>query len=138
MNLVQRRRFVGCILALLAVWPIGQRYLVERYLVNPWELAGFAMYVQPNLPVDIRIRTPSGEIVDPGSLGPSVATAFQHYRDNVETLGTLASSDALSSALRDLRLAHTFVDIDVRRRVIESNGVMIWRAKSERIELSRP
>ena len=138
MNLVQRRRVVGCILALLAIWPLGQRYLVEQYLVNPWELAGFAMYVQPNSPVDVRIRAPSGEVVDPGSLGPAVATAFQHYRDKAETWGTLASTNALRTALRQRGLAHAFVDIEVRRRVIASNGAMIWRSKSERIELSLP
>ncbi len=36
------------VLAVLALWPAAQWYLVEQHDVNPWKFCGFAMYCTPH------------------------------------------------------------------------------------------
>ncbi len=124
-----------CALALLAVWPAGQRILVSEWNANPWELCGFAMYVQPDLPVEVYIRTPTGELVKPDQLGSTVAVAFKRYRQQARVLGLLSPSGELRAALRSAGLSYSYVDIEVTRRMLSSNGTLGRRMRAKRISL---
>lgn len=42
-----RRRLVGALLAVFAVWPLVHYELVARYELDPWKFAGWAMYLRP-------------------------------------------------------------------------------------------
>lgn len=135
MSFVTRRRIVFFTLVLLSCWPAVQRLLVSYWNVNPWELCGFAMYVQPNLPVDVQIRAPSGEFVDTEKLGPETQDAFRRYRERASTLGLLASSDELVSMLKRAGLSHAHVDIEVGRRVLTRAGTLATEVRTERVTL---
>jgi hypothetical protein len=135
LSLSPRRRLVLCVFALLACWPVVQRILVAHWNANPWELGGFAMYVQPNLSVDVFIRAPSGEAIEPERFGPEVMAALGHYRDHAEVLGLLASADDLAMALRRAGLSHAYVDIEVARPALTAEGMLITRSRYVRVNL---
>ena len=40
-----------------ALWPIGHAALVARYDVDPWKLAGWAMYTRPTPPLLVALFT---------------------------------------------------------------------------------
>ncbi|MBK9259067.1 MAG: hypothetical protein IPM54_04455 [Polyangiaceae bacterium] len=135
MSFAARRRIVFFTLVLLSCWPALQRLLVTYWNVNPWELCGFAMYVQPNLPVEVRIRAPSGEFVDTEKLEPETQDAFRRYRERASTLGLLASPDELVSMLKRAGLSHEHVDIEVGRPVLTSAGTVVTQVRTERVTL---
>ncbi|HRI68900.1 MAG TPA: hypothetical protein PK156_31940 [Polyangium sp.] len=127
MSLERRRIIVLFVLALVALWPVGHRVLVDRYLVNPWEMGGFAMYVQPNRPIDVKLRTPAGEFVEHQQFGEAVNAAFQTYCHDAQTLGLLANAELLIFELRRAGWAYEYVDVEVRRSMIASSGEMVVR-----------
>lgn len=127
MSFERRRIIVLLVLALVASWPVGHCVLVHRYLVNPWELGGFAMYVQPNRPIDVKLRNPAGEFVEHQQFGEAVNAAFQTYSHDAQTLGLLANAEALIMALRRAGWAHEYVEVEVRRLMIAPSGEMVVR-----------
>lgn len=135
MNFATRRKLVFSVLGLLACWPLVQRILVTHWNANPWELCGFAMYVQPDLAVDIRLHAPSGEVVDPAQFGPNVTDALRRYRERAATLGLLASNDELMLELRRAGLPYAFVDIEVGRWILTREGELTTKVRSERVNL---
>jgi hypothetical protein len=51
----RRRRIVGALIVLLLLWPLVQQQLVRVYRVDPWKLAGWAMYSVPSAWVRIQL-----------------------------------------------------------------------------------
>lgn len=133
MSLERRRRFVFLVLILVAGWPLAHRMLVDGFLVNPWELGGFAMYVQPDRSVEVRMHSPAGEFVEHERFGAEVSAAFKNYCDNAETLGFLANAEALSTALRRAGWSYEHVEIEIRRPMIAPDGTLVMRAARRRI-----
>jgi hypothetical protein len=120
------------LLAVLACWPLGHLVLVDRYLVNPWELCGFAMYVQPNTLVEVRLFLSSGEVLSPEMLDQTAADALAEYRNRAGILGLLASPDELAQALRRSGHAPEELQIELRRQMIDSRGQLTYRKRMRR------
>jgi hypothetical protein len=135
LSLAARRRLLRAGLALVAMWPAAQLVLVHRWNANPWELGGLAMYTQPDLPVEVRLRAPSGELLEPGRLGPEVDSALRQYRARAKALGLLSHAGGLASALRKAGVSHTHVDIEVSRTVLSADGRLVPRTRTERVKL---
>jgi hypothetical protein len=133
LNLRTRSRLFFGILALLACWPFGHNLLVNRFLINPWELGGFAMYVQPNLPIEVHLYFSSGKPISEDLLNRRILEALERYRENAQTLGLLASTDELARALRESGLAPEELGIELRRRMIASDGHLNWRTGKRRL-----
>jgi hypothetical protein len=135
LNLARRRQIMLCALALLAVWPAGQQVLIYKWNANPWELCGFAMYVQPDLPAEVYIRAPTGELVKPDQLGSTVAVAFKRYQQQARKIGLLSPNGDLRAVFRSAGLPYSYVDIEVTRRILFRNGTLGKRMRSMRISL---
>ena len=111
------RRFYVVVLTAVAVWPIAQWYLVEKYDANPWKLCGFAMYCTPHeFGMDV-IDTTRGRRVM--SLKEIEATNDQYglFFTKRRHLGKLYSpqpvADAIFAAsLKSIRLPSKFVSCD--------------------------
>ena len=131
MKLEHRRRLMLLALSLVACWPVGHYVLVDRYLVNPWELGGFAMYVQPNQPIEVKLRMPGGEFVECEQLG----AACHAYRQQAQTLGLLANAEMLIVALRRAGWAYDHVEIELRRSMLVPSGELVVRAARRRISM---
>lgn len=111
----------------MACWPLGHLVLVDRYLINPWELGGWAMYVQPNAPVEVNLHFSSGETVLHSNLeGPTLA-AFERYRDRAAVLGLLASPNELANALVRAGYDSDELELEIRRPVIAADGRLTYR-----------
>ncbi|MCH2376635.1 MAG: hypothetical protein MK538_20800 [Planctomycetes bacterium] len=86
-----KRRWVIILLVLLTFWPLAHRVLVAKFNVNPWKLAGWAMFCVPNPKTKVR---PYGISKD-GTKGPFTATPEDIYEINIYNhrrgiLGSLA------------------------------------------------
>ena len=56
-----KRRLVIAFLIGFALWPAVHRGLVAAYDVNPWKLAGWAMYARPHFPSRVALYLVEGE-----------------------------------------------------------------------------
>lgn len=117
----------------MACWPLAHLVLVDRYLINPWELGGWAMYVQPNAPIEVNVRLSSGEIVPINSSHGKASEAFERYRDRAAVLGLLASPNELANALARAGYNPDELDVELRRPMIAADGRWTHRIGKRRI-----
>jgi hypothetical protein len=88
-----KRTVIVALLALLALWPIAQRILVETHAVDPWELWGWGMYTRPRLDGDVRaFGVPGGRALERSEELKRFELARRH-------LGRLASPRAAAEEL---------------------------------------
>jgi len=115
-----RRRLVIAILVLAALWPLAHRVTVLRFDLNPWKLAGFAMYATPAPPVLVALLypVPGGfRSLDRHTLSPSLKRQLEIFEMERHALGTLRRPDDLGHAV--LR----------ERRELSSLIIMVQRMK---------
>lgn len=55
MSFSAKRRLVLTFLAGAVLWPMAHRILVATYEIDPWRLAGWAMYCTPKLRVEVAL-----------------------------------------------------------------------------------
>lgn len=55
-----RRGLAVFVVAGVTLWPGAHHLLVRRHGMNPWELAGWAMYCVPVFPVEVRLSVDEG------------------------------------------------------------------------------
>lgn len=97
-----QRRVALAILAFVAVWPLLHRGLVARFGINPWKLAGWAMYTTPVVPtIVVLLREEGGKltVLDERTLPAEAAEALQRYRDARTAWGTLVAPEPLARAV---------------------------------------
>jgi hypothetical protein len=128
-----RRRLFFVVLTVLACWPLAHLILARKYLINPWELCGFAMYVQPNLPIEVRLYQASGEIFPLERLDGAALEAFVRYRSRAEVLGLLASTDEIEGVLRQSGYAPEDLKVVLVRKMIAPDGQWTFRTAMRRI-----
>lgn len=127
MNLYLRRRLSFGVIALVAIWPLVHLMLVDRYLINPWELGGWAMYVQPNAPLEVNVRLSSGETVPRDRLERPALQAYDRYHQRAAVLGLLASPGELANAMAEAGYNPDELSVEMRRVVIEADGRWSYR-----------
>jgi hypothetical protein len=97
-----RRRVLRAVVLAVAVWPALHVVAVRLWLINPWELGGWAMYAAliPDRPITITVDRPGlGPITDPARLPVRTVPAFRAYQDQLRDLGLLADPRPLARAL---------------------------------------
>lgn len=97
-----KRRLALALLAALALWPLLHRGLVARYDLNPWKLAGFAMYTTPTPPVLVVVLHDAGgrlAPLDERGLPEATRRALDRFRSERHALGRLRRPDDLARAL---------------------------------------
>jgi hypothetical protein len=103
---VLRRIVLVTVLALAGVWPFVHHGLVARLEMNPWKLAGWAMYTEPVLPVLVAIFEPREEgfayLAESGLPREAVA-ALEDFRVRRRELGTLVPPDGLANEVLQAR-----------------------------------
>lgn len=131
-----KRRIVIAFLLLFAVWPAVHRSLVAGWDVNPWKLAGWAMYARPHFPPELRLYVLRGGGERPiARLTPWEQTLADELVERRYTLGELASSDDLARALLE-RTRGEGVAIELRTRFLDPDTAHIGE-RVERRELRR-
>jgi hypothetical protein len=115
-----KRRLVIALLVAFAIWPAVHRALVAAFDVNPWKLAGWAMYARPHFPPELRLYVlREGALRPLARLTPWEQTLADELVERRYTLGALASSDALSRALLE-RTRGDGVVIELRTRFFDT------------------
>ena len=97
-----KRRLALTLLAALALWPLAHRVLVARYDLNPWKLAGFAMYATPTPPVLVVVLQDADgrpAPLDERALPAPARRALDRFRAERHALGRLRRPDDLAQAL---------------------------------------
>jgi hypothetical protein len=99
---VVKRNAVLALLACAGLWPLGHRVLVARAGVDPWKLAGFAMYATPSLPVLVAIFVPRDGrlvLVDEATLPAAARERLDRFRAERLALGRLREPEDVARAL---------------------------------------
>jgi hypothetical protein len=101
-----KRRLVGAFLIAFGAWPLVHYGLVRGYGIDPWKLAGWAMYSVPGPMKTLRVTRIGDaggfETLDSGLYAPEEQRAVDRFRERRRTLGRLESSDELAAALLEL------------------------------------
>jgi hypothetical protein len=88
-----RKRTVACLILLYFVWPFVHQQLVLHYRINPWKLAGWAMYTTMKPGVRLRLAG-AHEGNERATLDahatPELAAAVARYRMRRRALGLFA------------------------------------------------
>lgn len=128
---------VATALAALTIWPLAHLWLVARYDISPWKLAGWGMYSAPrsrSLGMEVFGRTdgerPLEHLSQPS---PAVREEASRFLERYRWLRRLASPAALAIAVIAARPDWAEVKIvifepDLDRR----SGMMVMSARVQR------
>jgi hypothetical protein len=106
------------LLAWVALWPLAHRALVARAGVDPWKLAGFAMYARPSLPLLVAVFVPQDGrlvLVDEAALPAATRDRLDRFRVERLALGRLREPEDVARAVLDARADARGVMIVVQR-----------------------
>ena len=128
-----KRRLVVAFVVAFAIWPALQRVLVQVYDVNPWKMAGWAMYAWPHLPPRIELRLVEGgrevPVAELDAWEQTLAAEFIERRDSV---GRLASPDSLAAELLAKNTRAEAVVVEVSDRFFDLPSATIQRRVERR------
>ena len=96
----RKRKLLAALLLALALWPFAQRALVARFDVNPWKLAGFAMYATPAPPLLVAVLVPEGDAFTPlaaHTLEAEARAALEQFQMRRHAVGALVEPSALAA-----------------------------------------
>ena len=128
--MVKRNVAVSLLLfALLS--PFAQRTLVARFGMDPWKLAGFAMYAAPSLPVLVAVFVPlDGRLVlvDEATLPDPVRARLDRFRVERLALGRLREPEDVARALLAARPDASGIMIVVQRTDLDRRSARMVSA----------
>ncbi len=100
-----RRTSVGVLLALYFLWPLVHQQLVLRYRIDPWKLAGWAMYTAPSARVRINLVGLGADgrrvRIDPRSPA-ELAVVLEDFDARRQTLGLFVEPDGVVRKLVEI------------------------------------
>ena len=109
-----KRRVVVAGVVLFALWPAVHRGLVAAFDVNPWKLAGWAMYVRPHFPTQLALYTiRAGEETRVTEFTPREQTLADDFVERRYSLGRLASPESLAREWLQRRAAEQAVVVEL-------------------------
>ncbi len=133
-----KRVVAVAVLAFVALWPLAHRGLVAVYDVNPWKLAGFAMYTTPTPPVQVVLfERAAGENaeglapIDEQTLPPTLRRQLARFRVERHALGALRSPDALGAALLEARRDLEWVVVAVQRMRLDRESARMTSRRDQ-------
>ncbi|HEY8492894.1 MAG TPA: hypothetical protein VIN04_03305, partial [Myxococcota bacterium] len=113
------------------LWPFAQRTLVARFGMDPWKLAGFAMYAAPSLPVLVAVFVPlDGRLVlvDEATLPDPVRARLDRFRVERLALGRLREPEDVARALLAARPDASGIMIVVQRTDLDRRSARMVSA----------
>ena len=97
-----KQRLVVALLLAMVLWLPVHRWLVVRWEVNPWKLAGWAMYVRPQPRVQVELFDAAGDRLAPLALDQSAEpyrSAVGEFLLDRKHAGNLVRPDALAEVV---------------------------------------
>ena len=124
---------LGTTLVALALWPLVHLWLVARFDVNPWKLAGWGMYSVPrsrSLGMEIFGRDAAGgDLVHLGAPSPAMRDDAARYLERHRWLRKLVRPDALAAAVAAAHPDWVEIDVVVFEPELErASGMMVMGA----------
>lgn len=119
---------VGGALVALTIWPLVHLWLVARYDVSPWKLAGWGMYSAPrsrSLGMEIFGRRPGGPLEHFTQPSSDVRALASVYLERHRWLRKLTRPTALAGAVAAARPDWNEVKIVVFEPALDRTSAMI-------------
>lgn len=126
-----KRNVAVSLLLFALLWPFAQRTLVARFGMDPWKLAGFAMYAAPSLPVLVAVFVPlDGRLVlvDEATLPDPVRARLDRFRVERLALGRLREPEDVARALLAARPDASGIMIVVQRTDLDRRSARMVSA----------
>jgi hypothetical protein len=124
-----KSRIVHGVLVVLTLWPAAHIYLVERYDMSPWKLAGWGMYSAPRfgfLGMEIYGRRSSDEDWQKlASPTPEMRMQAGEFLERFRWLRRLAAPDALARAALETRPEWRELRVTVFYPVLDAGSGMV-------------
>jgi len=138
-----RVRFVVSLLVVVAVWPLLHRAGVAAWELNPWKLAGFAMYATHTTTLVVLLEPGAGvwHPLDERALAPAARQGLAEFRRQRDALGRLRSPREMARLVFETEPARAHLLVTVQRLNLEPATARIGSRKShyfyERAEFER-
>lgn len=119
-----QRRVTLALVAFVALWPLAHRALVARTGMNPWKLAGWAMYTTPVVPTIVVLFHEEGgklALLDERSLPGDAREALQRFRDARTAWGSLVRPEPLARAVFEAQPALQHLVIATQKLTLDSD-----------------
>ena len=104
MSRTTKRRVLHAGLVLFTLWPLAHIYLVRRFNMSAWKLAGWGMYATPRPTFSglqvLGRRPDSKQFEEIRSLPPRWQTDARHFLDDQRWLGRLLRPKMLARSLK--------------------------------------
>jgi len=129
-----KRRVVVAGIVLFALWPLVHRGLVAAFDVNPWKLAGWAMYVRPHFPSQIRLLRLPGEVeLAIEELQPYEQALAGDFVERRFSVGRLASAESLARELLRRDAGAEAIVVEIRQPYFETSTARIEERTERRV-----
>ena len=121
-------------IVLFALWPALHRGLVAVFDVNPWKLAGWAMYVRPHFGSELALfRLRGSEELPVGALTPWEQTLADEFVERRYSLGRLASPESLARELLRRHAADDAIVVEIRTPFFELASARVEQRVERRV-----
>ncbi|HEX6130870.1 MAG TPA: hypothetical protein VF044_04015 [Actinomycetota bacterium] len=117
-----KRRLVLLVVGAVALWPFAHRVAVARLDVNPWKLAGWAMYATPTPPILVAIFRPvpgGWALVDRLALPPAARKVLDRFERERHAIGDLRTPDDVARAVLAARRDLAEIAVVVERKRLD-------------------
>lgn len=134
---MSKRRVVLGLLAVVTAWPLVQLWLVARYDVSPWKLAGWGMYSTPRFDrvgMEVYGRRADGRQEQLTAPSPAVATAATAFLESYRWLRALAPRDAFTDTILREHPDWEAVRLVVFRPELEVRSGMVVMTHAEYVQ----
>ncbi len=129
-----KRTLVVAGVVLFALWPAVHRGLVAVFDVNPWKLAGWAMYVRPHFASELVLsRLRGSEELPVGVLTPWEQTLADEFVERRYSLGRLASPESLAQELLRRHAAVDEIVVEIRTPFFELASARVEQRVERRV-----
>lgn len=93
-----KAKLLSLLLFILILWPPCHYILVQRFRLNPWSFAGWAMYCMPNPSIGVEVL--AGVKRQRINQSPELTAKILSYAKSRKNLGNLSVPDDLAESVR--------------------------------------
>jgi len=142
MTVESKRRLVLTVIAILGLWPLGHRALVEVTGLSPWEGFGWAMYCVPHrriaVQADPQFRNGEAPTPAPAELQEMIRSSLSRYTERRRAMGFWVAPKEYARVLFSAYPELEQLELTVEQHGVDRKTAFIVVQRTDRFVYLRP